>query len=166
MTKIVHILLPDIRSAYNVGSIFRSADCFGVQKIYLASTTPRPTDRFGRSNSGPQKEIAKTALGAEKSIDWEYVEKAQDVILKAKKEGYTVVAIEQAEDSIGVSAFKKIIKKEKNQKILCVFGNEVEGVAKDVLRMCDYVVEIPMKGKKESLNVSVCAGVVIYELLK
>lgn len=166
MTKVVHILLPDIRSAHNVGSIFRSADCFGVQKIYLTSTTPRPTDRFGRSGSGPQKEIAKTALGAEKTIDWEYIEKTIDVLKRAKKEGYTVVSIEQSENSIDVFSFKKIIKKEKIQKILCVFGNEVEGVSKDVLNLCDFTIEIPMKGEKESLNVSVCAGVVLYELLK
>lgn len=166
MTHNVHILLPDIRSAYNVGSIFRSADCFGVEKIYLTSTTPRPTDRFGRSTSGPQKEIAKTALGAEKSVVWEYIENTLDVIKWVKKEGFTVVAIEQAENSVGIATFKKIIKTDKIQNILCVFGNEVEGVSKDILKLCDYVIEIPMKGEKESLNVSVCAGVVMYELLK
>lgn len=166
MTKIVHILLPDIRSAYNVGSIFRSADCFGVQKIYLASTTPRPTDRFGRSTSGPQKEIAKTALGAEKTIAWEYSENPQDIIKKAKRDGFIVVAVEQSDNSVNITTFKKILKTEKYDKILCVFGNEVEGVSKDVLKACDYVIELPMKGDKESLNVSVCAGVVMYELLK
>ena len=166
MRYIVHILLPDIRSAYNVGSIFRSADCFGVQKIYLASTTPRPTDRFGRSTSGPQKEIAKTALGGEKTIAWEYSEKAQDVIKKAKKEGFIVVAVEQSESSISIAACKKILAKEKHTNVLCVFGNEVEGVSKDILKLCDHTIEIPMKGDKESMNVSVCAGVVMYEFLK
>jgi 23S rRNA (guanosine2251-2'-O)-methyltransferase len=106
MTKIVHILLPDIRSAYNVGSVFRSADCFGVQKIYLSSTTPRPTDRFGRSSSGPQKEIAKTALGAEKTIPWEYADKAEDIIKKAKKAGFIIVAVEQSDDSVNIATCK------------------------------------------------------------
>lgn len=162
MKYIVHILLPDIRSAYNVGSIFRSADCFGVQKIFLSSTTPRPTDRFGRSHAGPQKEIAKTALGAEKSVAWEYIEKAVDVIKKAKKEGFIIVGVEQAEKSITIPKLKK----QKHQNILCIMGNEVDGISQEILKLCDYVVEIPMKGKKESLNVSVCAGVMMYELLK
>lgn len=166
MNNTVHILLPDIRSAYNVGSIFRSADCFGISKIYLSSTTPRPTDRFGRSHAGPQKEISKTALGAEKTIPWEYVEKDKDVIKKAKEDGFCVVAIEQDVRSTDIQTFSKKIKKEKLHKILFVFGNEVEGVSKDILKLCDYVVEIPMKGNKESLNVSVCAGVVCYEFLK
>lgn len=166
MSHIVHILLPDIRSAYNVGSIFRSADCFGVQKIYLSSTTPRPTDRFGRSASGPQKEIAKTALGGELSVPWEYIEKASDVIKKAKKEGFTILVVEQSEKSTNITTLKKILKAEKIQKILCVMGNEVEGVSKEILKLSDYILEIPMQGKKESLNVSVCAGVVCYELLK
>lgn len=166
MTKNVHILLPDIRSAYNVGSIFRSADCFGVQKIYLSATTPRPTDRFGRSTAGPQKEIAKTALGAEKVIVWEYIEKTIDVIKKAKKECFIIVAVEQSKQSIHLNTFKKICKTENIQKILCIMGNEVEGVSGDIIKLCDHILEIPMKGKKESLNVSVCAGVVMYELLK
>ena len=162
MKRIVHILLPDIRSAYNVGSIFRSADCFGVQKLYLTGTTPRPVDRFNRA----QKEIAKTALGAEKAILWEYTEGAKEVIVRAKKESYYIIAIEQAEKSIDVAACTRKIQKEKIEKILCIFGNEVEGVSKDILKLCDEVIEIDMKGKKESLNVSVCAGVVLYELLK
>ena len=161
MKCIVHILLPDIRSAYNVGSIFRSADCFGVESIYLSSTTPRPTDRFGRSTSGPQKEIAKTALGAEKTILWEYIEKAKEVIKKAKKEGFTIIGIEQTSNSISVEAFKKQII---SKKILCIFGNEVTGISKDLLKCCDTIIEIDMKGSKESLNVSVCAGIILYEL--
>lgn len=159
MNHVVHILLPDIRSAYNVGSIFRSADCFGVEKIFLSGTTPRPTDRFGRSSSGPQKEIAKTALGGEKTVSWEYVEKAKDVIKKAKKDGFTIVAIEQAQNSVSFAAYAK------PEKILCIFGNEVDGVSKDILKLCDAIIEIEMKGDKESLNVSVCAGVALYELL-
>lgn len=166
MKHTVHILLPDIRSAYNVGSIFRSADCFGVEKVYLSSTTPRPTDRFGRSHAGPQKEIAKTALGAEKVVSWEYIEKPEDVIKRAKKEGFAIIGVEQSEKSISVSMCKKILKTENIHKVLCVFGNEVEGISKNILSLCDHVIEIPMKGDKESLNVSVCAGVVCYEFLK
>lgn len=156
MTSLVHILLPDIRSAYNVGSIFRSADCFGATKLYLSGTTPRPVDRFNR----PQKEIAKTALGAEKSIPWEYFETAKEVIKKAKKEGFHIIAIEQSDTSVDIQTFPK------HEKTLCIFGNEVEGVPKEILKLCDSIIEIDMKGEKESLNVSVCAGVVLYELLK
>lgn len=156
MTPIVHILLPDIRSAYNVGSIFRSADCFGAQKIYLTGTTPQPVDRFNR----PQKEIAKTALGGEKTIAWEYFETAQEIIQKAKKEKFHIIAIEQSSESVALS------QQSTQEKILCIFGNEVEGVPQEILNLCDEVIEIDMKGDKESLNVSVCAGVVLYELLK
>ncbi|MES2986130.1 MAG: TrmH family RNA methyltransferase [Patescibacteria group bacterium] len=156
MTPVVHILLPDIRSAYNVGSIFRSADCFGALKLYLTGTTPRPVDRFNR----PQKEIAKTALGGEKAIPWEYFDTAKEVIKKAKKDGFTIVAIEQSSKSIDIKTFTK------TEKILCIFGNEVDGVPKEILKLCDEVIEIDMKGEKESLNVSVCAGVVLYELLQ
>lgn len=162
MMHIVHILLPDIRSAHNVGSIFRSADCFGAEKIYLSGTTPRPIDRFGRSNSGPQKEIAKTALGAEKSIPWEYSENEINFIKKAKKDGFSIIAIEQNKNSVTVKEFSK---KGTQEKLLLIFGNEVEGVSKINLKKADHILEIQMKGKKESLNVSVCAGVMLYELL-
>lgn len=161
---IVHILLPDIRSAYNVGAIFRSADCFGVTKVFLSGTTPQPVDRFGRSVVGPQKEIAKTALGAEKSIPWEYSDDSKEIIKKAKRAGFYIVAIEQAKNSINLETFAKKIKTEKLEKILLVFGNEVDGVDKGILKKADAVVELPMKGEKESLNVSVCAGVVMYGL--
>jgi 23S rRNA (guanosine2251-2'-O)-methyltransferase len=160
MKRIVHILLPDIRSAYNVGSIFRSADCFGAEKVYLTGTTPRPTDRFGRSSSGPQKEIAKTALGGEKTVPWEYVEKAKEIIKKAKKEGFAIVGIEQDKAAIPFSVYTK------PEKILCIFGNEVEGIPKEILKLCDRIIEIEMKGNKESLNVAVCAGVALFELLR
>lgn len=157
----VYILLPDIRSAHNVGSIFRSADCFGVQKIYLTGTTPRPVDRFGRSTSGPQKEIAKTALGAEKIIPWEYFDRSTEVIKKAKKEKFSIIAIEQGKGSISL---KEFIKKNTSQKILIIMGNEVTGVPKDIIKKSDQLIEIPMKGEKESLNVAVCAGIVLHQL--
>jgi tRNA G18 (ribose-2'-O)-methylase SpoU len=160
----VHILLPDIRSAYNVGSIFRSADCFGIDKIYLSGTTPTPVDRFGRSNSGAQKEISKTALGAEKDISWEYLEDTNKFFKKIKTENFTIVSIEQDKNSVSLENFLKIKKQEKIENILVVFGNEVEGVDKVLLKKSDYIVEISMKGKKESLNVSVCAGLIMYIL--
>ena len=160
----VHILLPDIRSAYNVGSIFRSADCFGIEKIYLSGTTPTPVDRFGRSNSGAQKEISKTALGAEKDISWEYVSDMDNFFKKIKKENFTILCIEQDKKSITLENFLKIKKQEKIENMLIVFGNEVEGVEKGMLKKVDYIVEIPMQGKKESLNVSVCAGLIMYAL--
>lgn len=164
MKKKVHILLPDIRSAYNVGSVFRSADCFGIEKIYLSGTTPTPIDRFGRSNSGAQKEISKTALGAEKDIEWEYIQDVSAFFKKIKREKFTIVCIEQDKKSIIPKDFLKI-KKEKNiENILFVFGNEVEGIDKSILKKSDYIVEIPMKGNKESLNVSVCAGLIMYIL--
>ncbi len=160
----VYILLPDIRSAYNVGSIFRSADCFGIGKIFLSGTTPAPVDRFGRSNSGAQKEISKTALGAEQNIPWEYTEDISGLIKKMKKEKFTIVCIEQDKKSISLENFLKIKKDEKIENIILVFGNEVEGIDKNILKKCDYIVEIPMQGKKESLNVSVCAGLIMYVL--
>lgn len=160
----VHILLPDIRSAYNVGSIFRSADCFGIQKIYLSGTTPTPVDRFMRSTSGAQKEISKTALGAEKDIPWEYVSDIGKFFKMKKKEKFTIVCIEQDKKSINLVNFLKIKTQEKIENILVVFGNEVEGVEKGILKKADYIVEIPMQGKKESLNVSVCAGLIMYVL--
>lgn len=158
----VHILLPDIRSAYNVGSIFRSADCFGIEKIYLSGTTPCPVDRFMRNNSGAQKEISKTALGAEKNIAWEYVNDIGLLFKKIKKEKFTIVCIEQDKKSVGLEKFLKIKKQEKIENILVVFGNEVEGVDIKIIKKSDYIVDIPMKGKKESLNVSVCAGLIMY----
>ena len=160
MTTEVHVLLPNIRSAYNVGSIFRSADCFGIARIYLSGTTPCPLDRFGRSTSGPQKEISKTALGAEKDIPWEYLIDVTSFLKNKKKQGFTIVSIEQHKDSITLEDFKK----KKQKKVLVIFGNEVDGVDKDLLKNSDYIVEIPMKGNKESLNVSVCAGLVMHVL--
>ena len=160
----VHILLPDIRSAYNVGSIFRSADCFGIEKIYLSGTTPTPIDRFGRSNSGAQKEISKTALGAEKDISWEYVEDVNKFLNKIKKDDFKIISIEQDKKSITLDNFLKIKKQNNIQNILLIFGNEVEGIDKNILKKSDYIVEIPLKGNKESLNVSVCAGLIMHIL--
>ncbi len=161
MKSKVYILLPDIRSAYNVGSIFRSADCFGIERVFLSGTTPTPVDRFGRSNSGAQKEISKTALGAEKDIPWEYVQDVNLLLKKMKKENFAIVSIEQDKKSIQLNEFLKL---KRPENILLIFGNEVEGVDKTILKKSDYIVEIPLKGKKESLNVSVCAGLIMHIL--
>lgn len=149
------IILPDIRSSLNVGSIFRTADACGINKIYLVGYTPTPLDSFGRIN----KEIAKTALGAENNIPWEKVENISKLMTKLKKEGFYLIAIEQAETSVD---YKKVKPQHKNAFI---FGNEVDGLSKSILKKCDVVAEIPMAGNKESLNVSVSAGVALFRIL-
>lgn len=145
------ILLHNIRSAHNVGSILRTADAAGVTKVYISGYTPRPVDRFGRA----QKDIAKTALGAEKSVPWEYAQTPQAVITRLKKEGWTVVGVEQ-------DARSRDYRKTLPAKCAFVFGNEVRGLSPALRDACDTLVEIPMRGKKESLNVSVTAGVVLF----
>jgi len=153
--KEVAIILPDIRSALNVGSIFRTADACGVPKIYLVGYTPAPIDKFGRAN----KDIAKTALGAEKNIAWEKAEGVDKLLTKLKKEDFYLIAVEQAKNSID---YKKV--KIKN-KTAFIFGNEVSGLSEKVLKKCDIIVEIPMVGEKESLNVAVSAGVALFRIL-
>ena len=153
--KEICILLHDIRSTHNVGSIFRTADALGVSKIFLSGYTPCPTDRFGR----PQKEIAKTALGAQLSIPWEYQKNPQTIISKMKKSGADIIGIEQSGNSVD---YKKV--KVKRQTLFIV-GNEVGGIDKKILSKCDAVAEIPMRGKKESLNVAVALGVALFRIL-
>ena len=155
MKKQAIVVLDNIRSKQNVGSIFRTSDCAGISKIYLCGTTPCPTDRFGRE----VKEIAKTALGAEKSIEWEYVKSMSTVLKKLKKENCQIIAIEQAKNSID---YKKV---KPRYPVAFVVGNEVTGISKSVLKFCDIVVEIPMRGTKESLNVSVAFGAAIFRIL-
>lgn len=150
------VLLHNIRSAHNVGSIFRTADGAGVTEIILSGYTPTPLDRFGR----PQKDIAKTALGAEKTIAWSYVKTPFTTIRRKKAEGVHVVGVEQDERSIDYRAFTE------DAPTLYLFGNEVRGLSKALCDACDTLVEIPMHGKKESLNVSVAAGVVLFATLK
>lgn len=153
--KEVAVLLHDIRSTYNVGSIFRTSDALGINKIYLSGYTPTPIDKYGRA----RKDIGKVALGAEKTISWEYQEDPRKIIKNLKNDGFQVVCVEQDEKSVD---YKKLKVKE---KVLFVMGNEVLGVDKKILELCDYVVEIPMKGEKESLNVSVAYGVALFRIL-
>ena len=150
------LILPDIRSAINVGAIFRTADAVGIDKIYLVGVTPRPNDQFGRI----QKDIAKSALGAETWIKWEYKEKLIPLISSLKKEGYEVVALEQSKISIDYRNYKK------PNKFVFILGPEVTGLDKKILDKCDKIVEIPMNGKKESLNVSVACGVALFRILR
>lgn len=151
------VVLHNIRSVYNVGAIFRTADAVGISKIYLTGYTPTPFDRFGRA----RKDVAKSALGAEKSVWWEYVKNIDTVVKKLKNEEFEVVAVEQSKNSIDYKNFRL----NKKQKIAFLFGNEVRGVSKQLLQKCDKVIEIQMRGKKESLNVSVSAGVVLFRVL-
>jgi len=146
------VILHNIRSAHNVGSVFRTADAAGVRKIYLCGYTPTPLDKYGR----PQKDIAKIALGAETYVDWEYKEQVKDVIHELKRKRFAVVAVEQSENAID---FKKCKTK---RDTAFIFGNEVRGLSKQALAMCDTVIEIPMRGKKESLNVAVTAGIILF----
>ncbi len=155
MVSQIHILLHDIRSTHNVGAIFRTADAVGASRIYLSGYTPAPVDRFGRARI----DISKASLGAEKTVAWESIEDVQKFLKDMRHEGFHICAVEQSENSID---YRKIPKKE---KILIIMGNEVEGVEKDILKMCDTIAEIPMLGEKESLNVSVAAGIVLYSLL-
>lgn len=149
------LILHNIRSAYNVGSIFRTADAGGISKIFLTGYTPIPLDKFGREITG----IFKTALGAEKNISWEYFSRPIALIKKLKKDGIQIIAVEQSENSIDYKKIKIC------KPTAFVFGNEVRGLSKLFLKQCDIVAEIPMRGKKESLNVSVSAGIALFRIL-
>lgn len=159
--KIV-LILYNIRSLYNVGSIFRTADAVGAEKIYLCGITPQPVDRFGKIR--PQ--LAKVALGAEKSVEWDASASSARATLKLldklKKDGFKILAVEQ--DKKSVPYYKYKVKKGQLNKTALIFGNEVEGLSPAILKKADKILEIPMNGKKESLNVSVAAGVVLYRL--
>ena len=162
----IAILLRNVRSAHNVGSMFRTADAAGVSKIYMSGYTPRATDRFGRVN----KEIAKTALGAERSITWEHVTSFSALISKLKRGGWKIVGVEQDAHSLD---YRKLRLK---GPALFIFGNEVRGIPRRVRAKCDTLIEIPMRGAmvrqahhprhtrrgKESLNVSVAAGIILF----
>jgi len=155
MNKKLFLVLNNIRSVHNVGSIFRTSDAVGLDKIYLTGHTPTPLDRFDRERS----DLAKVALGAEKSVPWEFQDNISEVVEDLKKKGFEIVSLEQAENSIDYRS----VKLEKDTAL--VLGSEVEGVSENILNKSDKVIEIPMKGEKESLNVSVAAGVALFSLL-
>lgn len=146
------VVLDNIRSLNNVGSVFRSSDAFKLEKIYLCGVTATP----------PNAEIHKTALGAEDSMEWEYEEDTKAVVAKLKEEGYKIFAVEQVQNSIMLDR----VELDKTNKYVLILGNEVKGVQQEVVDMCDFAVEIPQFGTKHSLNVSVAAGIVIWEFFK
>ena len=183
------VILNNIRSNENVGSIFRTCDAVGVSKIILCGYTPTPTDRFGRENRG----LTKASLGAEKFVKWEKAESLKSAIYhlknsssslstdisllgnssarlvnlrKARSEenfsAFTIIAVEQNKKAVN---YTKIRDRGKVDNMALVFGNEVDRLSKEDLKLCDLIAKVPMYGKKESLNVSVCAGVVLYSLI-
>lgn len=149
------LILHDIRSAQNVGSLFRTADAAGIDTIYLSSITPQPLDRFGRYRS----DIAKTALGAEQTMQWKSYGDIQVLLSILKKEKIQIIAIEQSPRAVD---YKDIAI---NGDVAFVLGNEVGGIAPEVLEFADVVAEIPMKGEKESLNVAVAGGIALFRML-
>mgnify|MGYP003667454255 FL=1 len=146
------VVLDNIRSLNNVGSVFRTSDAFLIEKIYLCGFTATP----------PHKEIHKTALGATESVDWEHKEDTVTLVNELRAEGIVVASIEQVENSIMLDEFKP----EPNKKIAIVMGNEVKGVQQEVINASDYCIEIPQKGTKHSLNISVSCGVVLWDLFQ
>ncbi|MDC6365738.1 MULTISPECIES: RNA methyltransferase [Flavobacteriaceae] len=144
------LVLDNIRSLNNIGSVFRTADAFLIQKIFLCGITATP----------PHKDIRKTALGATESVDWAYRESTLDLINELKKSGIRTIAVEQAEEATMLNDFKV----SENQTLALVFGNEVKGVLQEVVTACDEVLEIPQFGTKHSLNISVSAGVVVWDV--
>lgn len=149
------LVLLDIRSVQNTASLFRTADCAGISKIYLVGTTPPPVDRFKRV----RKDFAKISLGAELTVKYEYVSSYTELLKRLREEKYQIVALEQSEKSVDYKNFK--IK----GKTVLILGNEVSGVSTDMIRECDDVIEIPMFGRKESLNVSVAGAIAIFRIL-
>jgi len=150
----IKLILPDIRSAHNVGAIFRTADAFGVSKILISGYTPSPIDRFGRERS----DVAKASLGAQNTVAWEDVDNIIEYIKESKKEGFEIVSLEQSPDSIQISDYKR------GDKVLLIVGNEITGVDDEILRLSDKIIEISMMGQKESMNVSVSTGIALYSL--
>ena len=146
----VVLMLDNVRSMSNVGSLFRSADAFRLEKICLCGITACP----------PHKEIRKTALGAEEAVDWEFHTRSADCAKIYKDQGYLIVALEQTQSSIDIRDFNQ-----KGRHLLLVLGNEVEGVSEEVLALCDAVLEIPQFGTKHSFNVAVTGGIALWELL-
>lgn len=148
----VCILLDNIRSLHNVGSAFRTADAFRVEKIYLTGITGTP----------PHREIQKTALGATESVDWEFVESPAAAMADLKSKGYKIVIVEQTTDSIPLQTFYG----EPGVKYCLVFGNEVHGVSEEAIALGDLALEIPQLGTKHSLNISVCLGIVLWDVFR
>lgn len=156
------VILHNIRSVENVGAMFRTADAAGVNKIYLTGYTPAPIDRFGRE----RRDLAKSALGAEEFVPWEQAKNINTLLGKLKKEKFSIIAIEQDENSID---YKKVSARGGPaygwKKKVFIVGAEVVGIPKNILKKCDVIAEIPMRGKKESLNVSVALGIALFRII-
>ena len=150
--KEIIVILDNIRSLNNIGSFFRTCDAFCVKSIALCGITATP----------PNKEIHKTALGAELSVEWEYFENSMDAVQKFKTEGYKIIAVEQVEGAVMLNDYQTT----KTGRYALVFGNEVNGVGQEVVDMCDEAIEIPQSGTKHSLNVAVSGGIVIWEFYR
>lgn len=148
----VCIVLDNVRSLHNVGSAFRTADAFKLEKIYLTGITGTP----------PHREIEKTALGATASVEWEYAEKTSDLLRKLKEDQYIIIAVEQTSESQSLAIFEP----GQEKKYCLVFGNEVHGVSDDAIALADTALEIPQHGTKHSLNISVCLGIVAWEFFR
>ena len=147
----ITVVLDNIRSCNNIGSVFRTSDALLIEKVILCGITATP----------PNKDIHKTALDAEKSVPWEYFEETENAVKRLKESGYRVFAVEQVENSISLPDFTP----EKAQKLALVFGNEVKGVQQSVVNICDGAIEIPQYGTKHSFNISVSAGIVLWDLV-
>lgn len=145
-------VLENIRSAYNVGSVFRTADAFLLEAVYIVGYSPYP----------PHKEIKKTALGAEETVSWRHFPNTQEAIEQLRHDGYQVYAIEQVQEAV----FLEKAAFDANQKLAVIFGNEVTGVEQDTIMQCDGCIEIPQLGMKHSLNVATAAGVVLWEIIR
>jgi tRNA G18 (ribose-2'-O)-methylase SpoU len=151
----LYLILHNIRSVHNVGSIFRTADAAGVTRIFLSGVTPAPTDRFGRA----RHDLSKVALGAEKTISWEQVASTEAAILNLKSDGVEIIALEQSPKSVDYKEIKP------RSSFALILGEEVNGIPKKILDQCDDICEIPMQGSKESLNVSVATGIALFRIL-
>ena len=145
-------VLENVRSAYNVGSVFRTADAFLIEAVYITGYTAKP----------PHKEISKTALGAQDSVDWKYFENTKDAIGQLKENEFTVFAVEQVANSISLEKVSEL----NLEKVAFIFGNEVSGVEQETISICDGCIEIPQFGMKHSLNISVAAGIVLWEIVR
>jgi tRNA G18 (ribose-2'-O)-methylase SpoU len=148
----VVVVLDNIRSMHNVGSVFRTGDAFLIRGIYLCGYTPRP----------PHRDIHKTALGATETVEWKYFQDIREALQQLKEEGYKIFAVEQVDKSIPLQELAA----QHSGKTVVVFGNEVSGVGEEALKLCDGSVEIPQWGMKHSLNISIAAGIVLWELAR
>lgn len=149
----VIVVLDNVRSGSNVGSVFRTCDAFAVQKLILCGITAKP----------PEREILKTALGATESVVWEYFESTSDALMQLKSNGFEIQAVEQADSSVALNKYKE---NWSGSPLVLVFGNEVKGVDRSLISILDGCIEVPQSGTKHSLNVSVCVGVVLWEMYR